>query len=89
MSKNREQNAQKYSQVSKNSGKNTQKPSFPTLTIWNVYDLIYQNPKIKYEQMEDNLGIDRNTIQRAIAWLKDNGYINKEHSKVKGIWQLL
>lgn len=89
MSKNREQNVQKYSQVSKNSGKNTQKPSFPTLTIWNVYDLIYQNPKIKYEQMEDNLGIDRNTIQRAIAWLKDNGYINKEHSKVKGIWQLL
>ena len=89
MSKNSGQNVQKYSQVSKNSGKNTQKPSFPTLTIWNVYDLIYQNPKIKYEQMEDNLGIDRNTIQRAIAWLKDNGYINKEHSKVKGIWQLL
>lgn len=34
--------------------------------------------------MEDNLGVDENTIWRVIGWLKANGYINPEHSKVKG-----
>ena len=29
------------------------------------------------------------TIKRAISDLKELGYINKEHSKIKGEWQLL
>lgn len=99
MGENDEENGQKYSQMSKNDIKysqmskneeeNTQRPAYPTLTIMNVHRLLLQNQTIKYEQMEDNLGIDRNTIQRAISWLKENGYINKEHSKVKGVWQLI
>ena len=47
------------------------------------------NPKVKYSQMEDNLGVTERTIARAVDWLKENGYINPEHSKVKGVWQLL
>lgn len=70
-------------------GKLTSKPAFPTLLIKNVYELLKMNRKIKYSQMEDNLGVDENTIWRAVAWLKENGYINPERSKVKGEWQLL
>lgn len=89
MSKNDRKHSQKYSKMSKNEVENTQRPAYPTLTIMNVHRLLLQNQTIKYEQMEDNLGIDRNTIQRAISWLKENSYINKEHSKVKGVWQLI
>ena len=65
------------------------RPEFPTQVIKNVYDLIKMNPKVKYSQMEDNLGVTERTIARAIDWLKENGYINPEHSKIKGEWQLL
>lgn len=80
---------QKPQKMGENEGENTQKCAFPTITIKNVYDLICQNRTVKYVQIEENLGIDDNTVQRSIAWLKENGYINKEHSKVKGVWQLL
>ena len=89
MGENTEGKTQKPPQMGENVERNAQKPSFPTLTIMNVYELICQNPKIKYAQIEDNLGIDENTVHRSIAWLKENGYINKEHSKVKGVWQLI
>lgn len=65
------------------------RPAFPTQVIKNVYNLIKMNPKVKYSQMEDNLGVTERTIARAVDWLKENGYINPEHSKVKGEWQLL
>ena len=57
--------------------------------VKNVYELIRLNPKIKYSQMADNLGVDESSIWRSVAWLKDYGYINPEHSKIKGEWQLL
>ena len=93
MSKN---DAQKPAEILKMSKNDAQKPArmrenthFPTLAIKNILELIRQNSTIRYEQIEDNLGIDKSTVQRSIAWLKENGYINKEHSKVKGVWQLL
>ena len=89
MGENMGENTQKSPKRGENVGENIQKPAFPTLTIKNVYDLIRQNPTIKYVQLEENLGIDDNTVQRSIAWLKENGFINKEHSKVKGVWQLI
>lgn len=64
-------------------------PEFPTLLIKNVYELLKFNRKAKYSEMSDNLGVSEATIKRAISWLKENGYINPEHSKVKGEWQLL
>lgn len=67
----------------------TSRPEFPTLLTKNIYNLIKLNPKIKYSQMEDNLGVTERTIARSIDWLKENGYINKEHSKIKGEWQLV
>lgn len=77
------------SKTPNDGGKLTSKPDFPTLLIKNVYELLKMNRKIKYSQMEDNLGVDENTIWRAVAWLKENGYINPEHSKIKGEWQLM
>lgn len=38
------------------------RPEFPTQVIKNVYDLIKMNPKVKYSQMEDNLGVTERTI---------------------------
>lgn len=67
----------------------TSRIEIPTLGIKNVYELIKQNRKIKYSQMEDNLGVTERTIARAIDWLKENGYINPERSKIKGEWQLI
>ena len=65
-----------------------QKPPFPTILYKNVYDAICMNPIIKYSQIEENLGIGESSIHRAIGWLKENGYINSERSKIKGVWQI-
>lgn len=70
--------------LGKNEGKLKPRTEIPTQLIKNVYKLIKMNRKIKYSQLEDNLGVDENTIWRVIGWLKANGYINPEHSKVKG-----
>ena len=43
------------------------KPSFQTTLIKNVYEAICLNPKIKYSQLEENLGVAESTIQRAIG----------------------
>ena len=47
------------------------------------------NRKAKYSWLQDNLGVSESTILRAINDLKELGYINPEHSKIKGEWQLL
>ena len=62
---------------------------FPTMLTKNVYDAIKMNRKAKYSWLADNLGVSERTIQRAIDDLKKLGYINLEHSKIKGEWQLL
>ena len=62
---------------------------FPTMLTWNVYGAIKMNRKAKYSWLADNLGVSEASIKRAIADLKELGYIAPEHSKVKGEWQLL
>ena len=77
------------------SEKSSEKPSnltisdFPTMLTWNVYGAIKMNRKAKYSWLADNLGVSEASIKRAIADLKELGYIDPEHSKVKGEWQLL
>ena len=61
---------------------------FPTMLTWNVYGAIKINRKANYSWLADNLGVSEATIKRAISDLKELGYINKEHSKIKGEWQL-
>lgn len=79
----------------KNGHEDDQKPSkmkvskFPTPIVEEVYKAIKLNRKAKYSWFQDNLGVSEATIKRAISDLKELGYINKEHSKVKGEWQLL
>ena len=53
-----------------------------------VYKAIKLNRKAKYSWLQDNLGVSEATIKRAISDLKELGYINKEHSKIKGEWQM-
>ena len=75
--------------------KSSRKPSkakfskFPTPIVEEVYKAIKLNRKAKYSWLQDNLGVSEATIKRAISDLKELGYINKEHSKIKGEWQLL
>lgn len=93
------ESAKKPSTMTENGGNMTenesktaivsQKPSFPTPLVKNVYQALCLNPKVKYSQMETDLGVAESTILRAIRWLKENGYINSEHSKIKGVWQII
>ena len=64
-------------------------PKFPAPIVEEVYNAIKLNRKAKYSWLQDNLGVSESTILRAIKDLKELGYINKEHSKIKGEWQLL
>lgn len=79
----------------KRSQKRSQKRSdmtiseFSTPLVKNVYEAIKMNRKAKYSWLADNLGVSEATIKRAIADLKKLGYINSEHSKIKGEWQVM
>ena len=94
-----EKGSQKRSDLTIFEGNDSEKPSekpsnltisdFPTMLTWNVYGAIKMNRKAKYSWLADNLGVSEASIKRAIADLKELGYIDPEHSKVKGEWQLL
>lgn len=87
--------SEKPSNLTENEVKEQQKPSnltenvFPSMIVKNVYEAIKMNRKAKYSWLQDNLGVSESTILRAIKDLKELGYINPEHSKIKGEWQLL
>jgi len=66
-----------------------QKPPFAMPIIRDVYDAIRMNRKIKYEQLQDNLGVSESTVLRCVNWLKENGYLPMKHAKIKGEWQLI
>lgn len=70
------------------TAKNGGKLHFPSITFQLIYDAIVANPEIKYEQLEVSLNVGETTIRRAVKWMKENGYIDAEHSKVNGIWQI-
>ena len=64
-------------------------PEFPSQVVENVFKALKMNRNAKYSWLADNLGVSERTIQRAKDDLKKIGYINSEHSKIKGEWQLL
>ncbi len=84
MGENEKTNSQKPSKMRDNESKTV----ISYILYKNVYDAICLNPKIKYSQLADNLGVTESSIHRAVYWLKENGYINAERSKVKGVWQI-
>ena len=57
--------------------------------VGKVYDAIKLNIKAKYSWLSDYLGVSESTVLRAVNELKKLGYINSEHAKVNGEWQLL
>ena len=92
LAENTEGKTQKLSNLTENDGEGKTNPTisdFPSILVWNVYEAIKQNRKAKYSWLQDNLGVSESSIVRAINDLKELGYINKEHSKIKGEWQLL
>lgn len=92
LAENTEGKTQKLSNLTENEGEGKSNPTisdFPSILVWNVYEAIKQNRKAKYSWLQDNLGVSESSIVRAINDLKELGYINKEHSKIKGEWQLL
>ena len=92
MAENTEGKTQKLSNLTENEGEGKSNPTIsdsPSILVWNVYEAIKQNRKAKYSWLQDNLGVSESSIVRAFNDLKELGYINKEHSKIKGEWQLL
>ena len=63
--------------------------NFPTIIVKNVYEAIKLNKKVKTSWLANNFGVSDRTIQRAVKKLQELGYINQEHSKLKGEWQIL
>ena len=64
-------------------------PVFPSKIVEDVFKVLKLNPKARLSWLADNLGVSEITVKRAVSDLKELGYINSEHSKVKGVWQLL
>ena len=64
-------------------------PAFSSKIVEDVYKALKLNRKAKYSWLQDNLGVSEATIKRSIADLKKLGYIDPEHAKIKGEWQLL
>lgn len=86
---NGEKRSQKGSKKRSKDDLKLEMPEFPAPIVENVYKAIKLNRRAKYAGLADNLGVSEATVKRAIADLKSLGYINSEHSKVKGEWQLL
>ena len=92
LTENDQKPSEKPSNLTENEGRkqpNLSISDFPTMVTWNVYQAIKLNRKAKYSWLQDNLGVSESTILRAIKDLKELRYIDPEHSKVKGEWQLL
>ena len=89
MTENDEGNSQKQPKKPSKKPSKMKVPKFPAPIVEEVYKAIKLNRKAKYSWLQDNLGVSESTILRAINDLKELGYINKEHSKIKGEWQLL
>ena len=87
LTENDQKPSEKPSNLTENEGRkqpNLSISDFPTMVTWNVYQAIKLNRKAKYSWLQDNLGVSESTILRAIKDLKELGYIDPEHSKVKG-----
>ena len=89
------ENSENSTKTAFSNKKPSKKPSnlkvsdFPSQIVEDVFKALKQNRKAKYSWIQDNLGVSESTVLRAINDLKKMGYINSEHSKVKGEWQLL
>lgn len=84
-----EKPSQKGTKKGTRKGTKIKVPVFPSKIVEDVFKALKLNPKAKYSWLIDNLGVSESTVLRAINDLKELGYINSEHSKVKGVWQLL
>lgn len=53
-----------------------------------VYLAIRDNPNITRKQMEAKIGVGSTTIQKSIAFLKNNGWITRMGSNKTGYWRI-
>lgn len=84
-----EKPSQKGTKKGTRKGTKIKVPVFPSKIVEDVFEALKINPKARLSWLADNLGVSERTIKRAVNDLKELGYINSEHSKVNGVWQLL
>ena len=54
-----------------------------------IMEEIRNNPNITQPQLMEIIGIGKTAIQNNIAFLKENGYIERVGSNKKGYWRVL
>lgn len=54
-----------------------------------ILDIIRDNPNISKSQIAEKIGKGKTTVDKGIAFLRDNGYIEHEGSRKFGYWKIL
>ena len=73
----------------KNVGKNVGKKIGLNKTEIKVIDLLIENPNYTYEELAENIGVTKRTIERAFKTLQEKKLIERIGSNRKGSWIIL
>ena len=73
----------------KNVGKNVGKKIGLNKTEAKVIDLLIENPNYTYEELAENIGVTKRTIERAFKTLQEKKLIERIGSNRKGSWIIL
>lgn len=69
--------------------KNDKKTKPLNKTQSSILDIIRDNPNISKSQIAEKIGKGKTTVDKGIAFLRDNGYIEHEGSRKFGYWKIL
>lgn len=61
----------------------------PGKTASAVLAAMRDNPNVTQQALAGSLGLSRAAIAKSVAWLRDNGYIEREGSRKAGWWRVL
>ena len=73
----------------KNVGKNVGKKINLNKTEIKIIDLLIENPNYTYEELAENIGVTKRTIERAFKTLQEKKLIERIGSNRKGSWIIL
>ena len=73
----------------KNVGKNVGKKIDLNKTEIKIIDLLIENPNYTYEELAENIGVTKRTIERAFKTLQEKKLIERIGSNRKGSWIIL
>lgn len=75
--------------IGKNVGKNVGKKIDLNKTEIKIIDLLIENPNYTYEELAENIGVTKRTIERAFKTLQEKKLIERIGSNRKGSWIIL